>query len=211
MNWIDLSLPIGEDTPVFPGDPEVHVEAVTTLDEKPYHLSRIELGSHTGTHVDAPAHFIRGGTPLPEIPLSRWTGPAWVVSLPEAENITPEALAAAWPVAAPVERVLLRTPNSRLWGTPEAGKRYQALSEAGAAWLVERGVRLVGIDALSIEADTSGTFPVHHLLLGNDVLILEGLNLNHVPPGLYELLCLPLKLEAPDGAPVRAVLRPLGE
>jgi arylformamidase len=205
--WIDISLPLGNGTPIFPGDPAIEVTTVTTLEQTPYHLSHVAMGSHSGTHVDAPAHFVRGGTPLGQIPLSRWTGPAWVVVLPEADSIEPEALAAAWPQGESVERVLLRTPNSRLWGTPEAGHRYQALSEAGAAWLLDRGVKLVGIDSLSIEADATGTFPVHHLLLGNDVLILEGLNLKHVAAGPYELLCLPLRLEVPDGAPVRAVLR----
>jgi arylformamidase len=106
--------------------------------------------------------------------------------------------------------VLLRTPNSALWGTPEGGETYQALSPEGARWLLDRGVRLVGIDALSIEKDESGSFPVHHALLGAGCLIMEGLDLSQAAPGPYELLCLPLKLSAPDGAPVRAVLAPRG-
>ena len=206
--FIDVSLPIGPDTPVFPGDPAVELSTLSTLEDAPYHLSRVVMGSHTGTHVDAPAHFLPGGQTLGEIPLSRFSGPAWVLEVPQAAAIAPEHLGAAWPQA-PVERVLLKSPNSALWGTPQAGQVYQALSPEGADWLVARGVRLVGIDALSIEDDQTGEFPVHHRLLGAGVLILEGLDLSRVAPGPYELLCLPLRLEAPDGSPARAVLRPL--
>lgn len=205
-SWIDISLPLGPGTPVFPGDPPIELDTDVAPVEAPYRLSRLVLGTHSGTHLDAPAHFIRGGAPMSAIGPERLNGPAWVVKLTEAIAIEPEALAAAWPDA-PVERVLLSTPNSARWGTPEAGGVYQALSPAAAAWLVERGVMLVGIDALSIEADTDGTFPVHMALLGAGVVILEGIDLRGVEPGLYELVCLPLRLEAPDGAPARALLR----
>lgn len=206
--WLDISLRIGPDSPVYPGDPAVEVEAVTTLDTGPSHNSRIAMGSHTCTHVDAPAHFVRGGATLAEVPLSRFNGPSWVLELPGAEAIEPEALAEHWP-SGTVERVLLKTPNSALWGTPEAGKTWQALSPAGAEWLLARGVGLVGIDALSIEALGVEDFPVHHTLLGHGVVLLEGLDLSGVAAGPYSLLCLPLKLDAPDGAPARAILRPL--
>lgn len=205
--WLDISLPIGPNTPVYPGDPAIEVSAVSTLNDSPAHVSRVVFGSHTGTHVDAPAHFLKGGTPLGEVPLSRWSGPCWVVEVPAAEAIEPIHCAAAWPDA-PVARVLFKTPNSALWDTPEAGQIWQALSLEAAEWLVAKGVKLVGIDALSIEAGGSDAFPVHHTLLGNDVLILEGLDLRAAPPGPYELLCLPLRLEVPDGAPARVVLRP---
>jgi arylformamidase len=206
--WLDVSLPIGPDTPVYPGDPAIEVSAVSTLDHGPSHVSRLVCGSHTGTHVDAPAHFIRGGTPLGSVPLSRWSGPCWVIEVPAAEEIRPDHWLAALPEA-PVERVLFKTPNSQLWDTPQAGHVWQALSLEGAEWLVAHGVKLVGIDALSIERGGSEDFPVHHTLLGNDVLLLEGLDLRAVSPGPYDLLCLPLRLEVPDGAPARAVLRPL--
>lgn len=209
MSWIDISLPIGPNSPVYPGDPAIEVEAVTTLDTAASHLSRVSMGSHTCTHVDAPAHFVRGGATLAEVPLSRFNGPAWVLELPDAPAIAPEALATRWPEG-PVERVLLKTPNSALWGTPQAGKVWQALSPEGATWLLERGVRLVGIDALSIEALGAEDFPVHHTLLGAGVVIVEGLDLSAVAPGAYDLVCLPLKLDVPDGAPTRAVLRAIG-
>lgn len=206
--WIDVSIPVGPGMPVYPGDPDVELEAVMTLADDACHVSRMRLGSHTGTHVDAPAHFVRGGATLAEIPLARWSGPAWVVEVAPEEAIEPEHLMDAWPAQGQVERVLLKTPNSNRWGTPEAGAVWQALSPDAAAWLVGLGVRLVGIDALSIEKDETGGFPVHHTLLGSGCLILEGLDLRGVEPGAYELVCMPLKLEAPDGAPARAALRP---
>jgi arylformamidase len=206
--WIDISLLVSSESAVYPGDPAVEVEPYTTLDTGPSHVTRIAMNSHTCTHVDAPAHFVRGAQTLAEIPLSRFNGPTWVLDLPQAEAITPEALAERWPEG-PVERVLLKTPNSALWGTPAAGKTWQAVSPEAATWLVERKVGLVGIDSLSIEALGVEDFPVHHTLLGSGVVLLEGLDLSGVQAGRYQLMCLPLRLDAPDGAPARAVLRPL--
>ena len=207
--WLDISLAVGPGTPVYPGDPPVRLETLASLADDPYHLSRLSCGSHTGTHVDAPAHFVRGGATLAEIPLARWSGLAWVVEVTGPGAIEVEDLLTAWPSQAHVERVLLKTPNSARWGTPEAGQVWQALSPEAAEWLVGVGVRLVGIDALSIEQDDAGCYPVHHTLLGAGCLIVEGLDLGGVAPGPYELVCLPLKLEAPDGAPARAALRPM--
>lgn len=206
--WLDVSLLVGPGMPVYPGDPPVELEAVMTLEHDPCHVSRLACGSHTGTHVDAPAHFVRGGATLQEVPLARWSGPAWVIAVETAGAIAPDDLMAAWPAHGHVERVLLRTANSDRWDTPEAGKVWQALATEAAEWLVGLGVRLVGIDALSIEQDNTGCFPVHHTLLGGGCLIVEGLDLRGVEPGPYELVCLPLKLDAPDGAPARVALRP---
>lgn len=211
--WIDVSLPLGPETPVYPGDPPIELETVMSLADHACHVSRLHLGSHSGTHVDAPAHFVRGGATLAEIPLARWSGPAWVVEVAAEGMITPADLLAAWPGGrgsqVSAERVLLKTPNSARWGTPEAGSRWQGLAPEAAEWLLGLGVLLVGIDALSIEQDDSGRFPVHHTLLGSGCLIVEGLDLRGVAPGPYELVCLPLRLEVPDGAPARVALRPL--
>jgi arylformamidase len=205
---IDISLTLDASLPVYPGDPPLEIELMASLETGPCNVSRVSMGVHSGTHADAPAHFVRGGATFLQIPLQRYCGPCWVIELPEARVIGREALAEAWPARGLVERVLLKTPNSRRWGTPEAGKVYQALDVEAAEWLVGVGVKLVGIDALSIEHDHDGTFPVHHTLLGADVLILEGLDLRNAAAGPYELLCLPLKLDTLDGGPVRAVLRP---
>ncbi|MEB3220937.1 MAG: cyclase family protein [Candidatus Sericytochromatia bacterium] len=201
--WLDISRTLGPDTPVWPGDPPVRVTPHMTLDTGPCHVTRIELGSHSATHVDAPAHFVRGGATLGEIPLRRWSGVAWVIPLDDHPDIEPASLARQWPQGSGCDRVLLKTRASQ--GAGEA----PALTLEAAAWLLERGVRLVGIDAASIERDDSGIFPVHHALLGADCLILEGLDLAGIVAGPYELVCLPLKLDAPDGAPARAVLRAL--
>lgn len=206
--WLDVSLPLGPKTPVYPGDPAIVLETLMSLEDDPCHVSRVGLGSHSGTHVDAPAHFVRGGATLAEVPLARWSGAAWVIEVAPEGAIEPEHLLEAWPPHGQVDRVLLKTPNSARWDTPEAGKVWQALSPEAAEWLVGLGVRLVGIDALSIEQADTACYPVHHTLLGAGCLIVEGLDLRGILPGPYELLCLPLKLEAPDGAPARVALRP---
>jgi arylformamidase len=207
MPMIDISLPLDSRTPIYPGDPPLIIESVATLDDAPFCLSRVAFGCHTGTHVDAPAHFVRGGARLIEIPLERYCGIATLLVLPEADEITAAMLQTAWPEGRRVERVLLKTPNSDRWDTPDAGRVFQALALDAAQWLVAQGVRLVGIDSLSIEKDIDKSFAVHHMLLGNDVLILEGLDLRAATAGEYELICLPIKLDVPDGGPVRAVLR----
>lgn len=205
--WLDISLLIHPGMPVYPGDPAVVVEPVLTLDADNVQVTRFACGSHTGTHVDAPAHFVRGGQTLAEIPLARWSGPAWVVEVPQAEAIAVGHLLTDWPAHDVVERLLIKSPNSDRWDTPVAGQIWQGLSVEAAEWLVGMGVRLVGIDALSIENDATGFFPVHHTLLGAGAVLVEGLDLRGVDAGPYELLCLPLKLDAPDGAPARAALR----
>jgi arylformamidase len=201
--WLDISRLLGSSTHVWPGDPPVRVTPHTTLDHAACHVSRIELGSHSGTHVDAPAHFVRGGARLAEIPLGRWSGVAWVVAVEDTPLVPPAALERVWPRGVACDRVLLKTCASL--GTGEA----PGISLEAAAWLLEQGVRLVGIDGPSIERDEGGLYPVHHALLGSDCLIVEGLDLAGIAAGPYELVCLPLKLDAPDGAPARAVLRAL--
>jgi len=163
------------------------------------------LGSHTGTHVDPPSHFLRDGAGTDRLDLSVLNGPCQVLEVPPgAPMITGEQVARI-PVG--VRRVLFRTANSERWessGTffPD----YVALAPETAQPLLDRGIRLVGVDALSIERDTTATFPVHHRLLEGGALILEGLRLAGVPEGAYELRCLPLRIASGDGGPCRAVL-----
>ncbi|HEV8623915.1 MAG TPA: cyclase family protein [Acidimicrobiia bacterium] len=190
---IDISLPIGPDTPVWPGDPPVLVEAVARVaDGDPADVSRLVLGTHTGTHVDPPAHFLPGTATVDALPLDVLVGPAVVAELPAGpiDGAALESLA----LAEGSTRVLLKT-----------GRDAGALTPDGAAWLVERGVRLVGGDTLSIEPETSD-YPVHRILLGAGVVIVEGLDLTAVTPGSYQLVCLPLRIVDGDGAPARAVL-----
>jgi arylformamidase len=197
---IDISMPLGPETPVYPGDPPVEVARVRSLREGgDCNLSRITMSAHAGTHVDAPAHFIDGGAGIDEVPLDALVGEAHVIDLTAARgDIDARTLAAVLPEGA--ERVLLKTRAAA-----SAGDGGIALLPDGARLLAERRVRLAGIDALSIAA-AEATADVHRALLAAGVVILEGLDLAHVGPGAYELLCLPLRLAGCDGAPARAVL-----
>ena len=190
---IDISIPIGPDTPVWPGDPPVLIEPVARVaDGDAADVSRLALGTHTGTHVDPPAHFLPGTPTVDALPLDVLVGPVVVAGFP-AGPIDGEALETG-AVAEGTTRLLLKTGGDSGLLTPD-----------GAHWLVERGVRLVGADTLSIEPETED-YPVHRILLGAGVVIVEGLDLSTVDPGAYQLVCLPLRIAGGDGAPARAVL-----
>ncbi len=207
MRYYDVTVPISEEIPVWPGDPKVRLERSRYVDgENVVHTMRMGLGNHTGTHVDAPRHMLDHGMTLDQIPIDRWLGPARVVAIDapgigarELESVDLEG----------IEKVLLKTRNAGKLHESEFDTDFVGLEPDGAKLLVERGVRLVGIDYLGIESYASTDFATHHTLLGAGVLIIEGLDLARVPPGDYELLCLPLLLEGGDGAPARVVLREL--
>jgi arylformamidase len=163
------------------------------------------LGSHTGTHIDAPRHFFAAGAPVDALDLHVLVGPAHVFALPCDAQITVDDLHHL--DLAGVQRVLFKTRNSALWDSPGFCADYVALTAPAARLLTEHGVRLVGIDYLSVDAYAQQDFPVHRTLLGAGVVILEGLDLRGVPPGAYELCALPLLLQDGDGAPARVILR----
>ncbi len=191
--------------PIYPGDPGVGITpAASQAAGDAANVSRACFGLHTGTHVDAPFHVDSSWPAFSEAYLAALLGPARVVALDVAEEITSRELAQLrWQG---VERVLLKTRNSTLWDG-EFRRDYVYLAPDAAQFLVEQTtVRLVGIDYLSIESVDSTDLRVHRALLGWGILILEGLCLGRVEPGDYDLVCLPLKMSAPDGAPVRAVL-----
>jgi arylformamidase len=196
----DISRPIGPDTPVWPGDPPVVVERVASVEAgDPADVSRLQLGTHTGTHVDPPAHFLPGGVTVDELPLDVLVGPAVVADLTGVPSIGPGVLAGLGLPTGTV-RLLLKT------GREAAATAADGLLSAeGARWLVDRGVLLVGADTLSVEPATDA-YPVHRLLLGAGVVLVEGLDLGSVAPGPYQLVCLPLRITGGDGAPARAVL-----
>ena len=206
MRSIDISTPIFGGMAVFPGDSEVRVVPTHALDRgDPYNLSAIAMGSHAGTHVDPPAHFLPEGATADALDLTALNGPCWVLGVDPASSDVRASDVARVPEG--TERVLFRTSNSARWSESEAFfADYVALAPSAADALLARSVRLVGIDALSIERDPTERFPVHHALLGGGALILEGLRLDHVPDGRYELRCLPLRLAHGDGAPARAIL-----
>jgi arylformamidase len=204
MKIYDISVSLSEDLPVFPGDPPVRIEAVTRLTSgDAANVSRISMSTHSGTHLDPPRHFNDHGISVDRIPLSLLMGQALVVELPDTKDITGAELGRL-PIRGE-ERLLLKTANSSLWSSPVFCGDYSSLTPDGARFLMDIGVKLVGIDYLSIER-LDGDGEVHRILLDNGVVILEGLNLTGVTAGSYELVCLPLKISAGDGAPARALL-----
>lgn len=208
MQIFDITVTLSGELPLFPGDPPVTVQPVTSLQRgDAANVARLSLGTHAGTHIDAPRHYDDRGRGVDTLPLGLLMGDALVADCRGVREIGRNLLAAL-PLEG-VERLLLRTDNSGLWGRPGFWEDYCAVTEAGARYLLEAGIRLVGIDYLSIES-FAGDGRVHRLLLAGGVVVLEGLNLGGVAPGRYELLCLPLKVLDGDGAPARAVLRRRG-
>ena len=206
MQIIDISVPIYTGMVFYPGDPGAAIEPVKSIAQgDSANLSQLSLGSHTGTHLDAPRHFENNRETVDKISLDVLVGPAKVVDLTGAgEFIFRDDLEQA--ASAGAERLLLKTANSKLWANPEFTRDYVSLANDAADYLVAEGVRLVGIDYLSIERFKSENHYVHHTLLSSGVVILEGIDLAEVEPGEYELACLPLKILDGDGSPARAAL-----
>ncbi|MEJ2199945.1 MAG: cyclase family protein [Desulfuromonadaceae bacterium] len=204
MALIDISVTLSQQLPQFPDDPDIELTAVETGSDD-FQLTRLRLGSHAGTHLDAPAHLLKNGATIDDIPLATLIGPCRVLDLRGRPQPLAEADFADFPLAG-TRRLLLRTDNSQLWDSPRFVENFTGLSPAGARYLASLGIELIGIDYLSIEP-YRGTGEVHRILLERGVVILEGLDLHQVPAGDYELICLPLKLSGLDGAPCRAILR----
>jgi len=203
----DVSVSIRQAMPTWPGDPGfgrtlVHsIEGGASSD-----VSEIRMGSHTGTHVDAPAHFISNGATVDKLPLDILVGEAAVFELDVQSRIIQtdlELLGIAGEV-----RVLFKTRNSALWKRDEFTDDFVSFSPEAARYLVEQGVKLVGIDYLSVGEYSKGV-EVHHAFLENGVVVVEGLNLSSVKAGRYEMMCLPLKILDAEGSPARVLLREL--
>jgi len=201
----DVSVADRPDMHFYPGDPtleQTQIRAITRGDAA--NLTHLSMGAHTGTHVDAPAHFIDGAPTLEQIPLDRFVGPAQVLDLRGRAAIDAQAL--RHHEIRDGDIVLFLTDNSERWAQPGFQKDFTYLTRDAAEYLLERRVKTIGMDYLSIEQFGSQTFEVHKLLLGAGVLVIEGLDLRTIAAGSYFLSCLPLKLEGVDGAPARAVL-----
>ena len=206
MPIYDISVPLSAELPVYPGDPRIEIrDALTLANGDGANVSSLNFGAHTGTHVDAPAHFIEGTKKVESLALDVLIGEAEVIEVPAGKRVIDEEF-----VKTTSTRVLFKTRNSDLWGT-DFKKDFTYLDLPAAKKLIENGVKLVGIDYLSVEKFGSPEHEVHRALLSHEVIILEGLNLTNVPAGKYELICLPLRLRSNlgDGAPARAVLRTL--
>lgn len=208
MKIFDVTLPVSSGLPVWPGDPEVVLARYGSIaNGDGMNISRLACGVHTGTHVDAPLHYIENGSAVEQLPLYVLIGPAVVVDIPEAETITVNCLETA-KLPSGVKRVLFKTSNSALWRNPrhEFNPDYVALTHEAAGWLVEKGIWLVGVDYLSVHLFSDHEPLTHQIFLQAGVVIVEGLNLQGISPGLYQLVCLPMKLAGSDGAPARVVL-----
>ena len=203
---IDISVPIFTGMAYYPGDPGAEVSASRSIaNGNIANINKLCMGSHTGTHVDAPQHFVDGGETVDRLPLDVLIGPALVVDVDAAEAAISRLDLERAGIEG-MDRLLLKTRNSMLWELPGFESDYVALDDSAADYLVEMGIRLVGIDYLSVERFKSKSFHVHHSLLGAGVILLEGIDLTGVDPGVYDLVCLPLKVRDGDGAPARAVL-----
>jgi arylformamidase len=206
----DVTVTLRTDMPTWDGEPGPTRRPIKEIgvDGEPALVSVLTMGLHCGTHVDAPCHFIPGGPGVEALPLDALVGRCLVVETDAAPLIEPAHLD---PAALGAERLLLKTGNGSLWDDPAFRRDFVALAPAAATWLVHQGVRLVGIDYVSVDPYDAEAAPVHLTLLKAGIVILEGLDLRAVPPGEYDLAALPIKLEDADGAPARVVLRSLGE
>jgi arylformamidase len=206
MKAIDVTVQVRPGMIVYEGDPDISLERASSIaDGAICNVSRLDAGVHTGTHIDAPVHFIEGAAGIEDTPLDALMGSVYVVDATEvATDISKETLERLeLPIDA--KRVLFKTPNSQLWAHDRFSADFVGLTQSAAEYLVRRGVQLVGIDYLSI-APKSDPAPTHVTLLGAGVVILEGADLRAVEPGWYRLLCLPLLLVGSDGAPARTIL-----
>lgn len=213
MPIYDVSVRLSETTPTYPGDPGIEIRSWKSLaNGDSANVSLLHMGAHSGTHVDAPAHFIAGAGRVESISLEALIGEAQVVEVPDSITTIDGDFAAAH-CQPGRERILFKTRNSNFWSgeNPVFHSDFSHLDLSAAEYLAGQGARLVGIDYLSIEAFKSKTHDTHVALLSKGIVILEGLDLREVDAGVYELICLPLRIASGsgDGSPVRAVLRTL--
>ena len=203
----DISVGVSPEIPVWPGDPPVVLERLKSIENgDEANVSHIQSSVHVGTHIDAPIHFVEGGATVDAIPLKSLLGRAYVVDLRKADVLDAATLEAA-PIPPRTRRLLFKTRNSELWTSGERSfqRDFVAVDASGAEWLVKKGVKLVGVDYLSVAPFNDGV-PTHTILLEAGVVVVEGLDLARVSKGRYTLYCLPVKLMGSDGAPARAVL-----
>jgi arylformamidase len=204
---VDVSVLLAPGLPTYPGNPAFELTPVKRIAAgDSSNNSRLVMGTHTGTHVDAPLHFFDGRPGADALALELLIGRARVIDLPHRGGITEKHLASAG--LREDLRVLLRTPNSALWNSSEGfHSDYTYITEGGAKFLVDQGVKVVGVDYLSVEQFKKAGAPAHRALLGGGVIVIEGLNLSDVDAGQYEMYCLPLRVANGDGAPARVVLK----
>jgi arylformamidase len=206
MKLIDVSVSIDQNLPTYPGNTPFSLEPIQRIAQGgSSNVSTIHMSAHVGTHVDAPRHFFDGAPGVEALPLEMLIGRARVVGITARKGIDADELAGL--NLGEDVRVLFKTHNSKLWGSPEFHRDYVGVTESGARYLVNQGIKVVGVDYLSVEEFKKPGAPAHHLLLGAGTIVIEGLNLRDVEPGIYDMTCLPLKIVGADGAPARVILR----
>jgi arylformamidase len=211
-NWIDVTVPLRNGMVVWPGDIKVQIEhRVSTKREQSHMNSWINMGVHTGTHMDAPLHFIANGKSIDWLPFDVTVGPARVIEIKDKVSIKTEELQ-QYNIQRG-ERILFKTRNSpQCWQTDSFAADFVYITKGAAQFLVDAGVKLVGVDYLSVGSPSDpekGMKDVHDILLGAEIWLIEGMNLTAISAGDYNLICLPLKLMNTEGSPVRAILQPI--
>src|SRR3954462_6888735 len=206
MKLIDVSIPLDAQLPTYPHNTPFTLEPIKRIARgDSSNVSTLHMSAHTGTHVDAPRHFFDEGTGTEALSLELLIGRARVVEVGARAGIAAEDLDGV--DLTDDIRVLFKTHNSRLWGSPEFHEDYVGVLESGAKYLVDHGIKVVGVDYLSVEKFHNPGAPAHHILLGAGTIVIEGLDLRGVEAGIYEMFCLPLRVVGSDGAPARVVLR----
>jgi arylformamidase len=206
MPFIDVSVPLDAQLPTYPHNTPFSLEAIKRIARgDSSNVSTVHMSAHAGTHVDAPRHFFDDQPGTEALSLDLLIGRARVIEAGSRAGVAAEDLASI-DLAEDI-RLLIKTSNSRLWGSPEFHDDYVGVLESGAKHLVEHGIKVVGVDYLSVEKYHNPGAPAHHILLGGGVIVIEGLDLRAVEPGVYDMFCLPLRVVGSDGAPARVVLR----
>ena len=206
MKLIDVTVPLDSVLPTYPNNTPFSLEAIKRIARgDSSNVSTLHMSAHTGTHVDAPRHFFDAGAGTEALPLEMLIGRTRVIEVTSRTGIAAQDLNGL-DLSEDV-RLLIKTHNSTFWGSPTFHEDYAGVTESGAKHLVAHGIKVVGVDYLSVEVFKTPGAPAHHVLLGAGAIVIEGLNLRDVEPGIYDLCCLPLRIVGSDGAPARVVLR----
>ena len=207
VKYYDLSASISEELVTFPGDPQYKTENISSLEKgSQFHLSEIHLGNHTGTHIDFPSHVIKGGKTSNDFPIESLISHGLIIEVPSNESSITKDFIKKQPILAN-DFVFLKTSNSKLSKNAKFTKNYVYIEPEAAVELLKKGVKIVGIDYISVDKYESEDLPVHKSLLSNDVLIVEGLELNDVPIGRCEIYIMPMKINKMDGLPARVIAK----
>ncbi len=211
MKIYDITLPISPDMAVWPGDPSVKIQQLSSIENgEEANVSQIRMSVHTGTHIDAPKHFLQEAGSIDKLPLEKLMGEALVLRIDDKVDVIDEKTLKNLPNVDDLvncKKVLFKTRNSQYWDENKTrfNENYVGLNTSAAAFLAELNLDLIGVDYLSIAAYADSEAP-HKILLGKGIILLEGINLQSVPPGIYHLICLPLPIVDSDGSPARAIL-----